>query len=164
MTDKIRNILIELVGLKLTHTTRAANMECLKFGVKTNNKNQNIGEFGLHIQTDWRIINEQKILVGSNDLYEPNSENKLKSHFDYEIDNLRDEKLKNIINSENLVVSEVHMDRIGGLYIKFKNQSELQIIPTNSSDSEYNEFWRLINNRKNETEHIVSSINGTEIE
>ena len=139
-------------------------MECLKFGVKTNDKNQNIGEFGLHIQTDWRIINEHNILVGSDDLYEPESENQSESDFDYEMGNLRDEKLEKIINSDYLIVSEIRTDRFGGLYIQFKNQSELQIIPTNSSESEYNEFWRLINNRKPETKHIVSRINGIENE
>ena len=48
---QIKNILQELIGLKLTQTTRGADMECLKFGFKTNNNNQNIGEFGLHIQS-----------------------------------------------------------------------------------------------------------------
>ena len=164
MTDKTKNIIRELIGLKLTQTTRASNMECLKFGVKTNDKNQNIGEFGLHIQTDWKIINEQNILVGSNDLYEPDSENQSESDFDYEMGNLRDEKLEKIISSDCLIVSKIRTDRIGGLYIQFKNQSELQIIPTNSSESEYNEFWRLIDNRKSETEHIVSRIDGIENE
>ena len=164
MTDKMNNKLQELIGLKLTQTSRSSNMECLKFGFKTNDKNQNIGEFGLHIQTDWRIIDEKNILVGSNDLFEPNSENQSESDFNYENGNLRDEKLHKIINYDNLIVSKIQIDRIGGLNIKFKNQTELQIMPTNSSESEYNEFWRLIDNRKLETEHIVSRISGIENE
>lgn len=164
MTDQTKNKIQELIGLKLTQTSRSSNMECLKFGFKTNDKNQNIGEFGLHIQTDWRIINEKNILVGSNDLFEPNSKNQSESDFDYENGNLRDEKLHKIINSDNLIVSKIRIDKIGGLNIQFKNQTELQIIPTNSSESEYNEFWRLIDNRKQEKEHIVSRISGIENE
>ncbi len=168
MTDQTKNKIQELIGLNLTQTSRSSNMECLKFGFKTNDKKQNIGEFGLHIQTDWRIINDKNILVGSNDLFEPNSENQSESESesesDYENGNLRDEKLKRIIKSDNLIVSKIRIDRVGGLNIQFKNQSELQIIPTNSSKSEYNEFWRLIDNRKSESEHIVSRISGIEKE
>ncbi|MEM9868776.1 MAG: hypothetical protein AAF765_13870 [Bacteroidota bacterium] len=164
MTDQRKNKIQELIGLNLTQTSRSSNMECLKFGFKANDKNQNIGEFGLHIQTDWRIINEGNILVGSRDLFEPNSENQSELDFVYETGNLRDEKLEAIIKSDNLIVSKIEIDKVGGLTIQFKNQMELQIIPTNSSKSEYNEFWRLIDNRKPETEHIVSRIDGIENE
>ena len=101
MTDQTKNKIQELIGLNLTQTSRSSNMECLKFGFKTNDKNQNIGEFGLHIQTDWRIINEEKILIGSNDLFEPDSENQSESDFDYETGNLRDQKLDKIIKSKS---------------------------------------------------------------
>ena len=164
MTDQRKNKIQELIGLNLTQTSRSSNMECLKFGFKANDKNQNIGEFGLHIQTDWRIINEGNILVGSSDLFEPNFENQSELDFDYETGNLRDEKLEAIIKSDNLIVSKIEIDKVGGLTILFKNQTELQIIPTNSSKSEYNEFWRLIDNRKPKTEHIVSRIDGIENE
>ena len=164
MTDQRKNKIQELIGLNLTQTSRSSNMECLKFGFKANDKNQNIGEFGLHIQTDWRIINEGNILVGSSDLFEPNFENQSELDFDYETGNLRDEKLEAIIKSDNLIVSKIEIDKVGGLTILFKNQTELQIIPTNSSKSEYNEFWRLIDNRKPKTEHIESRIDGIENE
>jgi len=164
MIVKTESTLQELIGFKLTQTSRSANMECLKFGLKTNDKNQNIGEFGLHIQADWRIINEDKILVGSNDLCEPNSENKTELDFDYENGNLRDGKLKNIIDSDDLIVSKIFADKIGGLNIRFNNKTELQILPTNSSESEYNEFWRLIDNRKTESKHLVARIHGIENE
>jgi hypothetical protein len=164
MTLQTENTIQQLNGLKLIKTSRSANMECLKFGHKTNVKNQNIGEFGLHIQADWRIINEVKILVASNDLFEPDSKNQAETNFNYEEGNLRDEKLKNIIDSNDLIVSKVFIDKIGGLNIRFCNKMELQIIPTNSSESEYNEFWRLIDNRKEKSKHIVAKINGIEIE
>jgi len=164
MTVQTENTIQELIGFELTQTSRSSDMECLKFGFKANDKNQNIGEFGLHIQADWRIINEKNILVGSNDLYEPNSENQLELDFDYEDGNLRDEKLKKIISTENLIVSKVLTDKVGGLNIRFNNKVELQIIPNSSSESEYNEFWRLIDNRKSESKHIVARINGIENE
>ena len=157
-------MLQDLVGFELTQTSRNANMECLKFGNKTNDNNQNIGEYALHIQTDWRIINEKNILVGSKDLYEPNSENQSEIDFDYEDGNLRDENLKIIINSYSLIISKITTDKIGGLNVKFENETELQIIPTTSNASEYNEFWRLIDNRSTETKHLVSRISGIEIE
>jgi len=164
MTVQTENTIQELIGFKLTQTSRSSDMECLKFGYKVNDKNQNIGEFGLHIQTNWRIIDKENILVGSNDLYEPNSENQSELDFDYEDGNLRDERLKKIIASKNLIVSKVLADGIGGLNILFNNKTELQIVPNNSSQSEYNEFWRLIDNRKPESKHIVARIKGIESE
>ena len=164
MKLQAKNILQELIGFKLTRTTRGADMECLKFGFKTNNENQNIGEFGLHIQCNWRIVNETNILVGSDDLFEPNSENKSETDFDYEDGNLRDEKLGNLISLNDLIISRVYEDGIGGLNIRFTDQIELQIIPTNSSESEYNEFWRLIDNRGVESKHIVARVSGIENE
>ena len=164
MTVEIENTFQELIGLKLTQTSRSSNMECLKFGIKRNKKNQNIGKFGLHIQTNWRIINRERILVGNNDLYEPNSERQSELDFDYENGNLRDEKLKDILSSEKLIITKILADKIGGLNIEFKNKTELQIFPTNSSESEYNEFWRLIDNRKTESKHLVARMKGIEFE
>ena len=100
----------QLIGLPLTRTTRAANMECLKFGqllIADKENNQiNIGEFGLHLQCPWRLTNDSQILVADNDLFEQPDENA-----DYDPDfewdktmaNLRDRKLDNILKTEGLL-------------------------------------------------------------
>ena len=74
MTEKINQILLALVGLPLTRTTRAANMECLKFGTlfqtDKNGETYNVGELELHLQCPWRLANDNEIIVGNGDLYE----------------------------------------------------------------------------------------------
>ncbi len=163
MKNDIENKLNKLLGKKLTSTTRSVDMECLKFGFKNNDKNQNIGEFAIHIQADWRIINKKSILVGSRDLYEPNSKNISDNSFvHYESGNLRDEKLETLIKKNEFKVSKITSDDFGGLNITFENQAELQIIPVLTVESEYNEFWRFIENKDANSEHFVVGINGIE--
>ena len=75
----------QLIGLHLSRTTRAANMECLKFGhLLTDDKGNNqinIGEFGLHLQCPWRLTNDNQILLADSDLFEQPDEKA-----DYDLD------------------------------------------------------------------------------
>ena len=45
-------------------------MECLKFGIvyrtDKDGKQNNVGEFALHLQCPWRLTNENEIIVGPN--------------------------------------------------------------------------------------------------
>lgn len=66
MKEQIERHFQELVGLRLTKTTRAANMECLKFGhmLETNKAGQRIeiSELALHLQSPWRFTSDTNIL------------------------------------------------------------------------------------------------------
>ena len=63
------DVLNSLVGLEFSGSSRAANMECFKFGELTNEGDKVFGKFALNIQCPWRITNSEEIIVASDDLF-----------------------------------------------------------------------------------------------
>jgi len=162
MKEKIELILQDLIGLQLTRTTRAANMECLKFGeqqvVSINGELWEVGEFGIHLQCSWRFVDKEKILIGSQDVYEPEDENaEYDEDFDWEAGNLRDKKLRGLITTEKLVIETVIADNYGGAEIGFSNRVKLQIFPDYSKMDNCSEYWRLLDNRISSKKHVIIS-------
>jgi len=164
LKEQIEQHLQQLVGLGLTTTTRAANMECLKFGtlLDTNKAGQEIeiGEFALHLQCPWRFTSKTKILIGSLDLYEPVDENaEYDDHFEWDQPNgnLRDVKLRELLKAENLTVTSIIADNFGGFDIIFTNDIRLSIFPAYSKVDQYSEHWRLLNNKETDKSHFVVS-------
>ena len=160
MKSNIERALSVLIGLDLTRTTRAANMECLKFGVKEKTDEEgtwNVGLYGLHIQAPWRIVSKNHIMIGSFDLYEPIENRNYKEDFDWDEagKNLRDKKLETLLQEDGLKVTHVLADNYGGLDILFKNSLHLQIFPALSKKGQHSEFWRFIDNTGLESTHIV---------
>ncbi len=167
MKEKIESVLHDLIGLQLTKTTRAANMECLKFGeqqvVSTNGELWEVGEFGIHLQCSWRFVDEEKILIGSQDVYEPEDENaEYDEDFDWEAGNLRDIKMRKLIDTNKLVVETTTADNYGGAEIRFSNKVKLQLFPAYSKIDDYCEYWRLLDNRVESKKHIIVSGTGVE--
>ena len=143
MKEKIQGTLDKLIGLELTRTTRAANMECLKFGQElVTDKDDgliNIGQFGIHLQCPWRITNGQKIIIGYNDVYEQSDQDaKYDPDFDWDRPgvNLRDKKLQELIDKK-LTVEKVTVDDFGGFSICFNHNINLMTFPTTSLENEY---------------------------
>jgi len=162
MKDKIEKELRQLVGLEFTRTTRAAYMECLKFGILfstlKDGKEVNIGQFGLHLQCAWRITKKNGILVGDLDRYDqPDEFANYDENFNWDTvsGNLRDVRLSNILKENKLIVQAVKADNFGGFEILFENNMQLTVFPNLSNKSEYNELWRLMDNRKNNKRHFV---------
>jgi hypothetical protein len=158
MKEKIKTALGQTVGLQLTRTTRAANMECLKFGTHiTDDKDYgplNIGEFGIHLQSPWRITKDKNILVGSYDVYEQADQNaKYDPNYDWDSNvNLRDKKLNELIETNKLTVEKVEADEFGGFEIVFNENFKLTTFPAISLKEEY---WRLLDNRPTKAKHFV---------
>lgn len=170
MTDEINKMLSDLIGLPLTRTTRAANMECLKFGAvyrtDKDGKINNIGEFALHLQCPWRLTNESNIIVGSDDLYQQADETaEYDENYNYhEFNaNLRDVKLDQLISKNKLSIISVTADKFGGLEIYFDNNIKLTVFPDLASKAD-NEYWRLIDFRNEKSKHLESWTTGYEVE
>jgi hypothetical protein len=169
LKEEIERHLQQLVELRLTTTTRAANMECLKFGylLETNKAGQGIqiGEFALHLQSPWRFTSNTKIFVGSDDLYEPVDENaEYDENFDWDKPNgnLRDFKLQELIRTQNLTVANVMGDNFGGINVLFSNGISLTVFPTFSKVDKYSEHWRFIRNKVANRSHFVVSSSGVQ--
>ncbi len=167
MKAEIEVALRNLVGAKLTRTRRESDMECLQFGdkqvVTQEGELLEVGEFAIHIQCGWRFVNNKSILVGSQDLYEPEDESvEYDENFDWEEKNLRDKKLNKLIHEKELIVQSIKADVYGGAELKFSDQIKLQIFPAFSKVDEYSEFWRLLDNRIESKRHIIVGGAGVE--
>lgn len=164
---EVNLVLENLVGLPFTHTTRAANMECLKFGtvlIEENGKNLNVGLFALHLQTSWRFENKSRLIVGGDDLYERADESdEYDENYDYyEFNaNLRDIKLHKLIKKEKLIIVSAKADKYGGLKISFNKNIKLCIFPTSTTKA-YTEYWRILDFQKGykKSKHLVSATDG----
>jgi len=169
LTENINKIVADLIGLPLTRTTRAANMECLKFGTvyradKDGNEH-NVGEFALHLQCPWRLTHEHEMIVGSGDLYQRADEtaeyNENYDYFEFN-ENLRDVKLNKLIKDKTITIISAQADTFGGLEICFDNNITLTVFPNIASKAD-NENWRLIDFRNEKSIHLESWTTGYEI-
>ena len=163
MKKQVKSTLEQLIGLEFTRTTRAANMECLKFGtlyrvVDRTGIEWQVGEFGIHLQCSWRLTKNNVIVVGSDDLFEqPNETAEYDENFNWDVQggNLRDVKLKTFLNSGKYIVQSVKADDFGGFELAFNDNVKLTVFPALSSKSEYCEYWRLLDNRDESKSHFV---------
>ncbi|NLZ74118.1 MAG: hypothetical protein GX905_09970 [Bacteroidales bacterium] len=172
MKEKIQDCLKQLIGLPLTRTTRAADMECIKFGTLYEKDNKGVewqvGEFGLHLQCPWRITKDNVILVGSDDLLEQPNENAgydENFHWDTKGGNLRDVKLKAFIKTQKHLVLSVVADELGGFELILSNNVKLTAFPALSSKNKYSEYWRLLDNRGDKASnfHFIVTPNGIDL-
>jgi len=169
MKNKIKHILEHLVGFEFTRTTRAGATECLKFGTLYRHDHKGIerqiGEFGIHLQCPWRITKDNVILVGYNDLTEqPDETAEYDENFDWDVQmgNLRDLKLTAFLGSGSYVIESVEADDFGGFELTFNDNVKLTVFPTSSSKNQYGEYWRLLDNRNEESIHFVVGSLGIE--
>lgn len=154
MKELIEKTLKVLINLPLNRIGRAANLLWLSFGVERVEKSyfgdeKIVGEYGLHVQCSWRIVDNEKILADSQDMYIPSSAID-QSNFcweDFQWDkpgnSLCDELFGSLINSvkPKITVREIAADNFGGLSICLENGYTLEVFPNSSSDEE---SWRLL--------------------
>jgi len=163
----LEDILKSLVGLKLIGSSRAANMECFKFGELTKVGKNIYGKYALHIQCPWRIVNSKKILIASDDLFEqPGNLTEYDPDFEWDMPNGndRDQKLKLFFEENTPKVKKTYLSKFGDLIITFENEIELSLFPSLSKQSEYSEYWRIFDSKKEDSKHFVYSAIGLEIE
>lgn len=134
-------------------------MECLKFGQEfitdKIDGTLNIGQFGIHLQCPWRITQGQRILTGSNDLYEQADQSATYDpdfNWDRPNVNLRDKILGELIENNKLTVEKAIADDFGGFDLLFNNAIRLATFPSISTKDEY---WRLLDNRSTSKGHFV---------
>lgn len=160
MKTKIEQALQVLIGQEFTNNGGAVSMEFLHFGVHSIfEKNGYIkGIYRLHIQSPWRIIQDDKLLIGYFDIYEPDSEHQdVKSEdFDYTKGNLRDEKMKQLLQkTPRLKVETIQVDNMGGFVLYFSKNTRLEVIPMSTKTDGHNEYWRFINQEEENNPHFV---------
>lgn len=168
MITDIESTLNQLVGKPLISLGRAGNLIWFFFGKYIINKNKigierKVGEYVLHVQCSWRLVNENKILVGSKDIYMPHSQHKGEGEeFDWDIEGMNrfDEQAKalNEYCKARLFVEQIQADSLGGVKIYFKNNHVLELFPDDSSNDEFWRFFSYIDN----SPHLVVTGKGIE--
>lgn len=139
-----------LVNLPIQSAGRTGNLFWIHFGstyVVDDRKGTlcDVGEFALHIQCAWRIVQDESIFVGSGDLFYPAGD-PFDDRDDFEWDrpgaNRCDERIEQLIEHARIdppVVESLSVDSTGGFRLVFGRHA-LEAIPDTSVIDEH---WRL---------------------
>lgn len=138
----------QFVGMECWGWGRAADLASFQIGqqrtvVDSRGKEKTVGQFALHIQCPWRIVQGEKLVVASGDLYYRPDGSAAGPDFDWEPlgANNRDVTLERLFSaSERLVIQEYRLEFAGLLRIVFTNNVCLEVFPDASADREH---WRL---------------------
>lgn len=105
-----------------------------------------------------RIIEANKVLVSSEEMYLALDINNKDFHYDMD-DSLFDEKMSLFVKNHNAIpVEDVDVCENGDLFIQFSDGCIVQVI-ANSTDAE-DELWRFSLNQK--TPHLICTVDGFE--
>jgi hypothetical protein len=152
MRAEVEKALSLLEGKRLWTCRRAADMATFQFGKSSvvkdfYGKPTEVGEYALHVQCPWRIIQGDQIVVGSGDLYYPaqSSDHELPpADFNWDRDpNRRDEILRALFGAGegDFIVRKIEVGNSGSFRLIFDSDKLLEVFP---DDSLPHEHWRLL--------------------
>lgn len=161
----IYQYLDRIIGKPICSIGRVANMLWIGIGEKFITVNQRgklieKSTFALHIQTQWRIVNEMegKVLLATDDMYSPRKDMIYQKDFDWEPqgNNLFDEKSQSWLKKEkNIFIKNYEINQWGDLILLFANNEKLQVFNLSSEDTE---CWRLFMPTREEPHLVVSGL------
>lgn len=156
-----------ITGARFNSISRCVDMLCLQLGEDVEREYDNSeaincsslkrAEFSIHLQTQWRFVHDNQILLASRDIYEPFSEH-VGENWAYDLHGRPDHESsvfdvakrnfeKHMADS---FVSACSVSALGDMRITFSNGTVFEVfIPTSQRDEE----WRLIDFLHDE--HIV---------
>ena len=149
MKAELEEAVVALVGLPLWSSGRAGDLQWFAFGDRrtvttSNGKAKEVGEFALHVQCPWRIVRDDRVVVGSSDLYYPADEAaEVPEDFDWDgVVTRRDRRVAALFENETgaFAVQRIDVGDAGALRIAFDKGYALELFP---HDSVTDEDWRL---------------------
>lgn len=174
MRDEVERVLALLVGLPLWGAGRSADLLWLQFGARQRmaspaGSEHEVGEYTLHIACPWRLIDAERILVGSGDLLTPVDPDEDPETFDWEQPGASwmDVRLSELLPPDappRWVVEGVAGDGLGGFRLGLRGGVVLEVFP-NATPSGHvtTEFWRLLRPGTGEPQFVVGTF-GTDRE
>lgn len=145
-----------LIGKYLVKTIRVCDLIGMYFSPHQNPADENMSY--IHLQCQMRIIQSNKVLVSSEEMYLALDAKNKEFHYDTD-DSLFDEKMSQFVeNHQTIPVADVVACDNGDLFVQFSDGCIVQAI-ANSTDSE-DELWRFSLNQ--ETPHLIRTVNGFE--
>jgi hypothetical protein len=142
-----------LVGAPLLASARIVDMEAFRFGPLTETTSRTgdprrVAAYALHVQCPWRIVFEDRIVVGYRDLaFPPTGVDE--EGFDPEEARItrRDERMERFLMARlerPRVVVSCTVGVQGSLAIIFDDAAVLELFPDTSRGEEEREYWRLL--------------------
>ncbi|KMZ54871.1 hypothetical protein [Dorea sp. D27] len=154
----------ELEGQAFRKIGRASDMCWISFGktiIVKDYKGNDVekGTYALHIQCPWRIIKNstQKLLLTSNDIYEPSSNLQWTEEFDWDRmgNNLFDENVKQWNDENGIYVLNVDISQLGDIRINLSNGMTFESFLNISTDDE---AWRFFKCNSKDKHMICSGL------
>ena len=122
-----------IIGLKFNKISRCVDMLCLGLGNDViDNEGYIYPEFNFHIQTSWRFVKGNQILLASRDIFLPQDEALDNGYYDYEEQSTQKEitatsSIFDVVmhdfdkHFENATVQGFDISPLGDLHIDFTN-------------------------------------------
>jgi hypothetical protein len=163
MKPEIEKATSVLVGKSLWKCTRAADLGSFHFGahrqVRTfRGDTVEVGDYALHVQCAWRIVQKDQIVVGSRDLYYPADYiegEEVPAAFEWDRDpNRRDKLLSSFFENgtRQFTVRAVDVGPASSLYIALSEDHSLDLFPYDSLKVEH---WRLFEPDKDHPHFVL---------
>ncbi len=127
-----------------------------------------VGEWTLHIQTPWNLVRDDRVIVGSRDLYyygEGSAEFAEGSEFDWNKDGeSRFDRQAAALNlefeSKSPLVTKIACDTVGMFSLTMGDEMILNVLPNCASSSPDFEFWRLFQAGTDAPHYVVATMAG----
>lgn len=159
----MKQALEPLIGLPLWSMGRAGSLIWLQFGQKRrvkdwfgNQKTKTVGEYALHLQTQWRLTQDSRILVGRQDMYLPTNPRLHPDKFDWAQPGLNrcDRTLHTLFrrNQQPWIVQAVDTDSFGRIKLEF---ADGQMLETFTAGTTRGGLWRLFQAYENVPHFVV---------
>ncbi len=150
--EKIKEKMMKrIIGSKFNSIFRCLDMLCFNLGKDVQDNEGNIvPEYTFHIQTPWRFVNGERILVASRDICLPNNHEIDTDGWAYDLVGRPDDEssIFDVVAKEfpqifgDATVTKVDVNAFGDLCIEFSNGITFETF-TNSSRKD--EEWRFLN-------------------
>lgn len=148
-----------LIGAHLVKTIRVCDLIGLYFSTDAGVNTENVFYPYIHVQCWMRILQYDKLVVSSNEMYLAlDIEN---TNFQYDTDeSLFDEKMSAFVRCHNTsVITSVDVHDNGDAFLHFSDDCIIQII-ANSTDEE-DELWRFALDEN--CPHFICNVSGFEL-
>jgi len=150
--ETARRSLEKLIGERWHALGRAADLVWLEFGprrdvVDHRGETREVGEYALHVQCSWRVLDEDQLVTGSADIYRPRPGWTGEGDFDWDVQGAnrfdgRAGKLTAHLADEPVVVTSVDVTEWGDLVISLSHGFRVDVLRTGSVQEEGWRFFR----------------------
>ena len=160
---RIEDAMSNLIGQPMWACRRAADLAAFHFGRQNKTfdlkgANTEVGDYALHVQCPWRIVRDDRVIVGSGDLYYSAdiSNEQDSAEFDWDRNsNRRDELIRLFFEngSKQFAVQRIAIGTAGSVQILLQERYFLEIFPDKSLAREQ---WRLLKPDSGEPHFILT--------